>query len=883
MSRVPSGHAGGAPLPSMYYQSGLHPGAVPPGVPMQGGYVDQSYGGYRQGPPNGASIHPSQAPAYGPTDTYNAMAGPSRDAYGAYRNVSGPEARGDPRAAALGFGKPILSMAHNYETSKAGNAGGPSSGASGSANDVPAGSGGGQQPGPSEFIKKLFKMLEDESATYGRGKPAGAPRSKGERGSVGWGRGGTSFVVWDMNEFTTKVLPQTFRHSNFSSFVRQLNKYGFSKIKHVDEETGQIKENVWEFQHPNFQAGGKADLDSIKRKAVVPKKAAGDERSDSPARGFTTEDANRFLEMENRMAALEEAVYKSQEQLRDARIRENGVMSLIRELVAHAVSTDKENPSAPDSDAIARVRRLYQLYEQLAQAHGVPSHPGGTAFVPGTQMTGFPTPVYGTLAPNPYPSASGPFPGVEGSRLAMPVQNRRVAPNGRGTGAGLPQVPITGATTRSQQPPQPVTSTPQLQEDSKMSQQSQLYNGSPINAAYPSMSDGNTTNGGPIRKRGESTSLSFVVDGMGSNAAGTSMEEKPQLQQQRQQPSDRTTGISATEADASARPSTSFNPAPMPQPQPQPQQQPQPQPQSQKPVSTQISANGQPEGTGTVSRRTIIKPSWTQTPRILVVEDDLVYRQLSSKFLEKFGCVVETVENAQQGIEKMNKTKYDLVLMDIFFGPSMDGRKATSLIRQFDSYTPIISMTSNVQTKDVESYIHSGMNDVLAKPFTKHGLFCILDKHLIHLKAIQLSGEVPRFAGVPPLSDQGIMDALSMSAAQWETNRDELANPLAGSGWSDDHYQLVLQQFLTTGTVPDPNGLPIATTTLIGGASGQAVMGATTIIPNAGFAMSRKRSIEMVDDDWEEQANKRVNTSFVQGGPGQGVQGVPSASVSEMA
>lgn len=85
------------------------------------------------------------------------------------------------------------------------------------------------------------------------------------------------------------------------------------------------------------------------------------------------------------------------------------------------------------------------------------------------------------------------------------------------------------------------------------------------------------------------------------------------------------------------------------------------------------------------------------------------------------------------------------------------------------------------------------MNDVLAKPFTKHGLFCILDKHLIHLKAIQLSGEVPRFAGVPPLSDQGIMDALATSAAQWEPNGDELANPLAGSGWSDDQYQLVLQ------------------------------------------------------------------------------------------
>lgn len=72
-------------------------------------------------------------------------------------------------------------------------------------------------------------------------------------------------------------------------------------------------------------------------------------------------------------------------------------------------------------------------------------------------------------------------------------------------------------------------------------------------------------------------------------------------------------------------------------------------------------------------RSTTVMPHWTQTPRILVVEDDVVYRQLSSKFLEKFGCVTETVDDAQGAVEKMNRTKYDLVLMDIFFGPSMDG------------------------------------------------------------------------------------------------------------------------------------------------------------------------------------------------------------------
>lgn len=77
----------------------------------------------------------------------------------------------------------------------------------GSGQGVNGAVGGGasqQQPGPSEFIKKLYKMLEEESAMYGNPE---APRPKGaKRGSVGWGRGGQSFVVWDMNEFTTKVL-----------------------------------------------------------------------------------------------------------------------------------------------------------------------------------------------------------------------------------------------------------------------------------------------------------------------------------------------------------------------------------------------------------------------------------------------------------------------------------------------------------------------------------------------------------------------------------------------------------------------------------------------------------------------------------------------------
>lgn len=159
-------------------------------------------------------------------------------------------------------------------------------------------------------------------------------------------------------------------------------------------------------------------------------------------------------------------------------------------------------------------------------------------------------------------------------------------------------------------------------------------------------------------------------------------------------------------------------------------------------------------------------------------------------------------------------------------------------------------MTSNAQPQDVDSYLQSGMNDVLAKPFTKRGLFGILDKHLIHLKAIQMSGEIPRSLGLPPLSDQGIMDAVMSGGNMWNG---DTSNPLASMGWSDDTYQLVFQvrppftliklslpadisqQFVSTGSMPEVS---------------QMTIGNGTIGTNVIFGDNRKRAIELIEDDW---------------------------------
>jgi osomolarity two-component system response regulator SKN7 len=98
--------------------------------------------------------------------------------------------------------------------------------------------------------------------------------------------------------------------------------------------------------------------------------------------------------------------------------------------------------------------------------------------------------------------------------------------------------------------------------------------------------------------------------------------------------------------------------------------------------------------------------------------------------------------------------------------PKLDGVSATSLIRQFDHRTPIISMTSNSCPQDILNYYSHGMNDILPKPFTRDGLLGILEKHLMHLKAIQQMTNLPRSIGAAENRSNSSPNEVSQSQAQ---------------------------------------------------------------------------------------------------------------------
>lgn len=83
---------------------------------------------------------------------------------------------------------------------------------------------------------------------------------------IQWNAHGVSFIILNPTEFGKTVLDKHFKHGNLSSFVRQLNKYDFHKIKSCDGVIKLYGSQVWEFKHSFFQRERTDLLKNITRK-----------------------------------------------------------------------------------------------------------------------------------------------------------------------------------------------------------------------------------------------------------------------------------------------------------------------------------------------------------------------------------------------------------------------------------------------------------------------------------------------------------------------------------------------------------------------------------------------------------------------------------------
>lgn len=121
-----------------------------------------------------------------------------------------------------------------------------------------------------------------------------------------------------------------------------------------------------------------------------------------------------------------------------------------------------------------------------------------------------------------------------------------------------------------------------------------------------------------------------------------------------------------------------------------------------------------------------------RAPRVLIVDDHPVNREVARLILTACGCDVAECEDGAEAVEAARTTPFDIILMDVRM-PGMDGLEATRAIRRLAgpaALTPIIAVTADVMRDDIERCREAGMNGHVPKPINQDRLLDALNRGL---------------------------------------------------------------------------------------------------------------------------------------------------------
>ena len=124
------------------------------------------------------------------------------------------------------------------------------------------------------------------------------------------------------------------------------------------------------------------------------------------------------------------------------------------------------------------------------------------------------------------------------------------------------------------------------------------------------------------------------------------------------------------------------------------------------------------------------------SPRILVIDDEPHIRDACKMVLSSMGFHVETAPDGPQGLDMIEDTHYDILLLDLMM-PNMSGFDVLSRVRDIDPDTVVIVITGYATLEHSIEAMKKGAFDFIPKPFTPDQLRAVVAKSLRYTHALQ--------------------------------------------------------------------------------------------------------------------------------------------------
>ena len=155
--------------------------------------------------------------------------------------------------------------------------------------------------------------------------------------------------------------------------------------------------------------------------------------------------------------------------------------------------------------------------------------------------------------------------------------------------------------------------------------------------------------------------------------------------------------------------------------------------------------------------------------RVLVVDDIQTNLSVAKGLLSIFKLNIDTCISGQDAIEKVKKTKYDIIFMDHMM-PEMDGIETTAAIRALDGdyyrNVPIVALTANAITGMREMFLEKGFNDYISKPIEMAKLGAIMETWISAEKKISESAEEKKETGKSRIPEEFAIAGIDIQAGK---------------------------------------------------------------------------------------------------------------------